>query len=541
MKTVHVPIGQASVWMLVSWMMICVAVLAACAEGERPDITTIPQPTPSSEPATATNSPIHAQSSATASAPKRGTAVASSKLSSTAIPIPTPASARTPTPTAVGEVMSTPKEPAKPTATAVPESNSTNTSTPTSPLTIGLSVTPVIPKSNIAVEEVPTPEVAWTPVPSPLLSINLGADPMELLFLGADTVARVKLIEVEGHIFITDKPENSHVYFRPEIRYEFEVLEYLKGIGSDTIWTIVYIPFGSSYERGFPSEESEGKSRAALAYYLSIRENLWDESEAIVFLKDSHGELESTYPEDHYYIGDFFDDIELYSTSAHRKWLPLASLGNTPGAAAERTFLLEHPNGHVLGERGYPKSYTAMEGSGAVKAVDTRTVELSELRTMAAMSEEELSFLWGLSAGYAAIPELTASSTHDSVTLNWELNAPVKDLPDFVPPTETGYSILRNSLDHEDFTEIASLSADVLSYADTDIAPSTEYTYILRMFTIHDHSVDVQVKVTTTASPTPEPVPSEAPCPPQLLYRQRIPPPPCQHRLRPRLRTSRLS
>ena len=509
MKTVQVPIGQAPARMLACLMVLCVVALVACAEGDTAAISSSRIPTPYGEPATTTpHSPTRAQTSKTASAPHKGAIAATLKPTSTAIPILNSTPTRTLTPTAVQGTLSTTMETEEPTTTAVPESKPTNTPTPTLPLTSRPSVTPVTPTPNLAAEVTSMPLVAWTPVPSPLYSIYLGADPLELLFLGADTVARVRLIEVEGHILTSDRPETSRVYFRPEIRYEFETLEYLKGSGSDRIWAIVYLPVGSSYERGFPSEEAEGKSRAALAYYLSIRENRWDESEAIVFLKDSHGELETTYPEDHYYIGDFFDDIEVYSISAHRKWLPLESLSGATGAVAERQFLLEHPNGHVLGKGGYQKSYTVQEESGAAAAAYTSTVGLSELRNLAAMTEEELSFQWDLSAGYAAIPELTASSTQDSVTLNWELQIPVKDLPEFVIPAETGYSILRSGPEDEDFETIANLSADVMSYTDANIAPSTGYTYILRMFTIHDHSVDVQVKVTTAASPTPEPTPA---------------------------------
>ncbi len=359
-------------------------------------------------------------------------------------------------------------------------------------------------------EDSAIPEVGWTPSPSPMHSLNVDAPYMEMRVLDSDTIARVRLVEVEGHMVVTTKYnvdfQESFTYYRPEIWYEFEVLEYLKGSGGNKIWAIVYLPAGSRDRSSADQSQPKQEAQAALAYYLNRRESRWDNQEAIVFLKDSRKSLESTHSKNHYYLGMFFDEIEVYSVSAQRKWLPLASSNAANGAsgtAAEQRFLLEHPEGHVYGSGGYPKDHTASGASGASGAAFNATMGLSELRRLIAMSEEELVFQWEIRAGRSAVPTLTAAATHDRVTLNWELHIPAKERPDYLP-AETGYHILRRGPDDDEFVKIANLSADELSYTDTTgIAPAAKYTYILRMSTIYDHSVDVQLEITTAAAPVP--------------------------------------
>ena len=383
------------------------------------------------------------------------------------------------------------------TSAATPAATPTPTSTPIATPTPSPTATPVTaptPTSTPSLKETSTPIAAWTPVSAPTHTFDVSAWLLEHLFLAKDAIARVRLVEVEEHI--VTGTSGTVTYYRPEIWYEFEVLEYLKGRGSDRIWAIVYLP---------AEFRSEDLAQTALSYYLNQRESRWDNQEAIVSLEDYIRDLPNTHPEDHYYIGSFFEDIEVYSLSAHRLWLPLASANGASGASGgcvEQRFLLEHPDGHVLGSGGYPKNYAEQSASGAS---DTATIGLSELRRLAAMSEGELSFLAQTKYGTAAIPELTASSTHDSVTLSWELDIPRKDWLELngILRTETGYSILRRGPDDDEFERLAELDADALSYTDTaDIAPATRYTYILRMFTLHNHTVDVEVAITTASAPT---------------------------------------
>ena len=523
MKIVQIPFGQASGWTLAGLIMSCVVMQNACIDEDRAAFVDTGTPTPYVDTATAASSETRAVDAVGAFAPHRGIPAATADLVSPFIPSPTSMPAQTHTPTEALESMTTetptatvalalPSTPiAKsesmttetPVATATPEPTPTVTPMPTLTSARGLTQTLDSPTgiATPAFKDTATPQVSWTPAPSPMHTFDVSASTPEMLVLSSDTIARVSLIEVEEHIITGTYSEGT--FYRPEIWYEFEVLEYLKGSGSDTIWAIVMLPVDFNSARTSP----EDLTRAALSYYLNQRESRWDNQEAIVFLTNFIRDLPSTHPENHYYIGQFFDDIEVYSISAQGKWLPLAPLNGASrasGAGAKDRFLLVHPEGHVFGQEAYRRSYQTFGASGPSRTSDDKTIGLSELREMAAMSEGELGFRAALAGGYAAIPTLTAAATHESVTLNWELHFPEERLLDYVLRAETGYIMLRRAADDGEFESIVNLSADELNYTDTaDIAPSTRYTYILRMTTLGDHSVDVRVDVTTADAPTP--------------------------------------
>ena len=154
--------------------------------------------------------------------------------------------------------------------------------------------------------------------------------PTEIAAIFADTIARVKLVKVEG-VIQEEQGSDAVKYYTPLIRYEFEVLEYLKGgKGKNKIWAMVYLNSGFSSNWDAP----EGKSRAVISYYLNLRDSRWDNQEAIVFLEDSIPHLPITHTDDHYYLGEFFEDIEVYALSARRFWLPLAASNGVSGAVA---------------------------------------------------------------------------------------------------------------------------------------------------------------------------------------------------------------
>ena len=531
MKMMQTPFGHVSAWMLAWLMLSCIVALSACANDDSVTIEAADMSKLQSRGATST--PTLPVSIATV---KESAPTVTVVLVSTPTPTQVPTATHTSTPTETRGTVSTSTPIETPpfahtsattaiqvTGTATPVPSSTPSLTPTaahSPATKSILIHTIKPSQ----EDSAIPEVGWTPSPSPMHSLNVDAPYMEMRVLDSDTIARVRLVEVEGHMVVTTKYnvdfQESFTYYRPEIWYEFEVLEYLKGSGGNKIWAIVYLPAGSRDRSSADQAQPKQEAQAALAYYLNRRESRWDNQEAIVFLKDSRKSLESTHSKNHYYLGMFFDEIEVYSVSAQRKWLPLASSNAANGAsgtAAEQRFLLEHPEGHVYGSGGYPKDYTASEASGASGASHNATMGLSELKRLIAMSEEELVFQWEIRAGRSAVPTLTAAATHDRVTLNWKLHIPAKERPDYLP-AETGYHILRRGPDDDDFVKIANLNPDALSYTDTaGIAPSTEYTYILRMLTTGNHSVDVQVEVTTAAAlaptATPEPTATATPEP----------------------------
>ena len=527
MKMMQTPFGHVSAWMLAWLILSCIVALPACANDDSVTIKTAD--VSMLQPGGAASTPTLPDSIATV---KESAPTVTVVIVSTPTPTQVSTAAHTPTPTETRgtETTSTLAEtptlahtsattPVQVPGTATPVPSSTPSLTPTAahaPATKSILVHTIKPSQ----EDSTIPKVEWTPAPAPMHTISAGAYLLEHLFLGSDTIARVRLVEVEGHMVVTAKYnadfQESFTYYRPEIWYEFEVLEYLKGSGDNKIWAIVYLPAGSRDRSSADQSQPKQEAQAALAYYLNRRESRWDNQEAIVFLRDSRKSLESTHSKNHYYLGMFFDDIEVYSVSAHRKWLPLASSGGASGASGTgvgQRFLLEHPDGHVYGEIGYPKDYTA---SGASGASDTTTIGLSELREMATMSEGELAFRSALKGGHAAIPTLAAAATNESVTLSWKLDIPLKNLPDFILRTETGYHILRRSPNDDEFVKIANLTPDALSYTDiAGITPSTKYTYILRMLTTGNHTVDVQVEVTTAAAlaPTNTPVPTAMPEP----------------------------
>ena len=519
MKIIQTPFGHVSAWMLAWLMLSCIVALPACANDDSVTIQTADMSM--LQPGVTASTPTLPVSIATV---KESAPTVTVVLVSTPTPTQVPTATHTPTPTetrgtvATSTLVETPMFAHTSATTAIQVTRTATTVPSSTPLIIPAS-THTSETTSILVhtikplqEDAAIPEVEWTPSPSPMHSLNVSASYMEMRVLDSDTIARVRLVEVEGHLMVTTKYnadfQESFTYYRPEIWYEFEVLEYLKGSGSNRIWAIVYLPAGSRIRSSADQAQPKQEAQAALSYYLNRRESRWDNQEAIVFLKDSRKSLESTHSADNYYLGSFFDEIEVYSVSAQRKWLPLVSSNGASGASgttAEQRFLLEHPEGHVYGSGGYPKDYTASEASGASGASHDATMGLSELKRLISMSEEELVFQWELRAGRSAVPTLTAAATHDRVTLNWKLHIPAKERPDYLP-AETGFHVLRRGPDDEEFTKIADIASDALSYTDTTgIVPSENYTYILRMLTIHDYSVDVQVEVTTAVVPEPEP------------------------------------
>ena len=428
--------------------------------------------------------------------------------------VPTPHTALTDTATS-GDIVTLSRVNGRPTQTVTP----TVTRMPTlkmSQLPDSLSAhTPIPTTEASAVESVPeslptqtlthTPTPAWTPPPSPVYSIDLSARLVEALVLSASAIVRVKLVEVEEHVL--DVKFKGSTFYEPEIRYEFEVIEYLKGSGGKTVWGVVHLPvtFGNEWHN------PEQKARDALTYYIGKREKRWDSREAIVFLYDLYDMNESLVrPSDYYLIGGFFDEIETYSMAAKRGWLPL-EINEATGSEgnSEPSYLLRHPNGHIYGY--YPEDNLPNTGTSSSSTSNHRDVSLSELKKLAAKSQSELEFLYSKAIGSIVEPNPTTVATHSSVTLNWTLRpTPAPSYKSAV----TGYSVKRRDPGESSYTELAKLTDDSMSYTDTsNISPSTVYEYILNMFTIYNHTDELKVSVTTLALPTATPTPTVTPTP----------------------------
>ena len=94
------------------------------------------------------------------------------------------------------------------------------------------------------------------------------------------------------------------------------------------------------------------------------------------------------------------------------------------------------------------------------------------------------------------VQNLTASATHNSVTLNWEPPTDTSDL--------TGYRIMRRAQDDSSFTHLADIQADATTYTDTaDIEPATQYIYRVRAQADVPVRLVARVTVTTEEAPAP--------------------------------------
>ncbi len=173
---------------------------------------------------------------------------------------------------------------------------------------------------------------------------------------------------------------SSHVV---AMEFTFDVLEYLKGNGSDEVHAVVD-------ESGWFYETALG---AALfgRNLVSDRDDRWDDREAIVFLRVRDDTPSSKQP-GRYWLGSVSGGGHNRYTIANRRyqpWLPDAAspadetgeLGQSVAAsAAEQQFLLEEPPDTVEGETG---SATDSQTASA-------TISLSALKSRIAATESEI-------------------------------------------------------------------------------------------------------------------------------------------------------
>lgn len=399
----------------------------------------------------------------------------------------------------------------------------------------------------------PAQQLEWTPEfrPSPGHHSHLRKwiPPLEMQFLHSEVVARVRLDGIEERVFTVDArryskwphtsidPEGDSVYM-PVLYYRFEVLEYLRGGGGgDTIWGYAIM--------GNAESESEEKAAAAFPSHQERRDNRWDDREAIVFLDGSwdHDPIGVYAPEDHYLLGwtevevPFFSDrewwlYESYSLQGMGGWFPSASKssewfssasssGGTSGQSGEQQFILREGSnsGASLG------SSSSVGALGASGTSNIETVDLSEFRRLAAMSDEEIEaelvekgnrlFLDRL-----ADMNLTTSVSGEAVTLRWTKDNYIRD-------GSVRYQILRRAQGEEEFVHLADIpprgDPDVIKFTDVQyeyvdsagLAPGTSYLYVVRaaIDKLNIDMVDARVEIVTTSVPFAEDAPSETPTP----------------------------
>ena len=328
-------------------------------------------------------------------------------------------------------------------------------------------------------------------------------------FYLTDVTAHVKVKSVRGEI----TPSETSALYQSEIWFEFEVLEYLKGNGHNTIWGLVLIPL---------PPKPETYAREISTQFIQRIDPLHT-GEAIVFMSEYSSLLPRTQQSDHYYLGQFGQYgghlAESYSLIANRRWLPLDSSPNASGTSDQPQFLLKHPTGNIAG-------YYPDEIPGVIGASNKSTINLSELRNIAqngsSLIEQELRPIITKDIRMAA-QNLTAEATKDTIILRWNADS-ATDLPPL--NTSRNYSVLRqvttnnatpfysykkNNVGHlqlyylnTDFVEIAEINpaSTTMTYEDkSNISSEEEYTYLIRTES-NEYQIDTYVTIMGTTGTT---------------------------------------
>lgn len=317
----------------------------------------------------------------------------------------------------------------------------------------------------------------------------------------ADVVAHVKLKSARGEA----QKFGSSTLYSPEIWFEFEALEYLKGNGGDTIWGVAHVQ---------QQVESEKVARDLATRYIQRIDPLHT-GEAIVFMEESNEYLPSTQLKDHYYLGDFaidywvrgeidqFSDneavypVEDYSLAGYRRWLPLAASDGVSGAGEEAQFMLRHPNGNYLGYYPEDVPYVPREVLNAAEVSGSSVIGLSELRHIAAnasnVMEQESRDYFARRVEMAA-QNLTAEVVGDAIVLRWEVGTSPSALggvkgyrvfrksslegnPDFPAPGRVESELVK-------LGDVAPASASMIYEDRAGVSPGT--TYIYQVWTLEE-------------------------------------------------------
>lgn len=312
---------------------------------------------------------------------------------------------------------------------------------------------------------------------------------LEELIIENDVIAHVRPVGIEAHsTAANDWRFGLGVPYIPELWHKFEVVEYLKGSGSDKIVGVAPVdsnghltPFGA---------------RSAANSYIEQVDPLHRNREAIVFLKSSAWWVPSAEHPDRYFLGkialgrvpgDSNKPVEGYSTALYGGWLPLESSSGASGASGEPRFMLKHPDGQIEGAP-YPDY-----GASGVSGMSDDFVSLSGMKSVIAREPEYLAAVANVTAtaiaanldwwrANASALGLMARATDISVTLAWQGWS----------GSEFGiksYEIFRRSQSETKFAKIADVEhteQPEITYSDSaNIVSGAEYTYEVRTLT-HD-------------------------------------------------------
>ena len=318
----------------------------------------------------------------------------------------------------------------------------------------------------------------------------------------ADMVAHVKLKGARGEARqdwgsnYYPEIEGSTSYF-PEIWFEFEAIEYMKGSGSNKIWGIVTVDAS-----GQPTARA---AREVATQHIRHIDPLHT-GEAVVFMRDYSFAAPNTRQPNHYHLGwirnwstrsrEASNSFEEYSLAGNRHWLPLASSDSDSGASEEPQFMLRHPDGNIM--RRYPE-----ERLDTVGAPDNSVITLSELRYIAKNERSLMGQTYRNATNRQvkkAAQNLTAEVTEDAIILRWNVNSspsvmnaitgywvfrqPIQegDETPFYTYAEDRLGFLRLRYSSANLTKLADVSpvSASMSYEDkSGISPGTKYIYLV--------------------------------------------------------------
>lgn len=187
---------------------------------------------------------------------------------------------------AAGSTASAPEPPATPTSgpTATAAAGSTTSRPNPAP-------TPEPVATPVAVESTPTVATPDSP-PEPVRFHVMDAGPefigftsLEERIFHSDVIIRARLNSISGKAKHTDRSSDDG-HWIPVVVYEFEVLEYLKGQGTESLSiNSSFGASGDSWSSSYEVYETEGDAIAAALFHISERDGKWDDREAILFVR----------------------------------------------------------------------------------------------------------------------------------------------------------------------------------------------------------------------------------------------------------------
>ena len=193
---------------------------------------------------------------------------------------------------------------------------------------------------------------------------------MEEAILYAEAMARVRYISARQTVeeIRLGDPDRYSTLYANSLEITFEVVEYLMGSGGSEIKAVLYNRDGWRYTRAEVEALNEN--------LIPLRTTVWDDREAIVFLRSGHSVVSTINDADRYFMTSFRNNGEDGYTVASRwtkAWLPDAAAADSESGTSqtEQRFLI---------------NLSSTSGAG----VQGDTMTLSELKALVTRIQNEL-------------------------------------------------------------------------------------------------------------------------------------------------------